>query len=254
MGEFIKTEIAGKRLAKERRLERANAFVRAVSPIIPDSLKDRYPFLDGRDRYQGRPLIGRDTPINGGVYVGAGSREAIVVDMTKSPILSGILEQVKTRTFDWDLYQQQSIAQYDKSRILSEVFTGVRTAIRETNPSEVDSYILANKWDNDVKTNLDNFYRDGFGVCRHFALGAGVIIESLIDQGILKGRVSVDRSSGSIGDRYGGHAWVRYQSQSGKIFILDPMLNYAGELTDAMHARSLGERIWEYARPSDYEA
>jgi hypothetical protein len=36
--------------------------------------------------YKGRHVIGRDERINGGVYLGSGSREEIVVDDTKSDV------------------------------------------------------------------------------------------------------------------------------------------------------------------------
>lgn len=40
--------------------------------------------------WQGRNIIGRDVPINGGVYLGGGAREAIVVDDNKQPRLDNI--------------------------------------------------------------------------------------------------------------------------------------------------------------------
>ena len=46
---------------------------------------------DGKSKYgyyDGRPIIGRGTPINGGVYIGEGVRPAIVVDDNKQPILA----------------------------------------------------------------------------------------------------------------------------------------------------------------------
>lgn len=41
-------------------------------------------------KWQGRDIIGRDRPINGGVYVGSGKREAIVVDDQKQPALNEV--------------------------------------------------------------------------------------------------------------------------------------------------------------------
>lgn len=40
---------------------------------------------DGSRYYQGRRIIGRDSPVNHGVYLGANPREAIVVDYDKYP-------------------------------------------------------------------------------------------------------------------------------------------------------------------------
>lgn len=49
--------------------------------------------IDGQDYYQGRRIIGRDTPINKGVYFTHGN-EAVVVDDEKDPILQKIYQNV----------------------------------------------------------------------------------------------------------------------------------------------------------------
>ncbi|EKD64692.1 MAG: hypothetical protein ACD_50C00323G0007, partial [uncultured bacterium] len=74
------------------------------------------------------------------------------------------------------------------------------------------------------------------------ALLAGYLLEKLTQEGILGGKVSVDRN---FIEGRGGHAWVRYTNSREEVFILDPAQDYKGTLKDAP------KNGWDYRRPED---
>lgn len=185
--------------------------------------------------FEGRRIIGRDMPINKGVYLGAGAREAIVVDDEKF----GQLEIVYQRLIDRQTKKLKGTGQDFKTGILPMVF-GLTLEILRYDLPAVDAEI--NKYPPDHKIALDQFISKGFGICRHQALLAGYLIERLIRNGILQGKVSVDRNSiPSVG----GHAWVRYTNSRDEVIILDPAQKYAGYLKDVPKDK------WFYERPDD---
>ena len=54
--------------------------------------------VNGEFFYEGRPIIHRDSGIDGGVYLGESEREAIVVDIENSPLLQRIYEKAKDKS------------------------------------------------------------------------------------------------------------------------------------------------------------
>ena len=82
------------------------------------------------------------------------------------------------------------------------------------------------------------------GVCRHQALLCGYLLEKLIKDERISGKVSVDRN---FVEGLGGHAWARYTTDRGKVYILDVAQNYKGCLGDMTKKQSR----WFYERPED---
>lgn len=183
--------------------------------------------------YQGRPIIGRDTPINGGVYVGAGRREAIVVDDAKSKHLDRIYQKLLT-----DTEKLRKIGRF-KSAILGAVYDSVRQNLPYNGEKTEE---VARPHYGDVKVSIDQFVEARTGVCRHQALLAGYLLERLKKERYVGGTASVDRNTVR---GVGGHAWVRYTNSAGDVFIIDPAQNYAGALKD------LNKDRWFYERPED---
>jgi len=187
----------------------------------------------GEKTYQGRPIIGRDRKINGGVYLGGGEREAIVVDDKKDLALDKIYQELINRR---RMAQAKGIP--FKQGILEEVWRLV-SQLMPVSVEKVEG-VRRKLPRPDTKIYLSAFI--GGGVCRHQALLTAYLLERLVKEGVLSGRVSIDRNA--VKD-LGGHAWVRYTNSAGDIFILDSTHNYLGRLDKVDRNR------WFYERPED---
>ena len=97
----------------------------------------------------------------------------------------------------------------------------------------------------DQKIGLNNYIRDGVGVCRHQALLCGYLLERLVAEHHLSGTVSVDRNQV---EGLGGHAWARYTTSGDKVIVLDVAQDYLGRLNDM----SQDQNRWFYERPKDH--
>jgi hypothetical protein len=215
----------------------------------------------GKGVFGGRPIIRRDTKINGGVYpVGTSKGEAIVVDDKKYPkeLDEGYQRVVERITESFAETSRLSIKglkkiirrnkpgnhevvdETDKKlrTVLDEVFDNLRYDIDATDKIEQNL--------NKVAINL--YMSEGVGVCRTQALLASYYIERLINDGHLDGRVSIDRNMAETMDGVvGGHSWSRYTASGGKVYIIDPAQEYAGSLEGAKNK----ENSWEYRRTED---
>ncbi|MEA3343956.1 MAG: hypothetical protein U9Q92_07395 [archaeon] len=187
------------------------------------------------ERYQGRPIIHRDSPVDGGVYLGQGQREAIVVDSQKYPKLRQLYEVAKGKATE-----RRTVR---KDRVLQAVYDTVAEAMPRQDNDAVKELIHRYKVEKDGKISLDDFLEEGVGVCRHDALACATLLELFKKEGIVRGKTSVDRNSTYLG----GHAWCRYTNSADEIFILDIAQRYIGRLEDA----SNGDR-WAYQRPEDF--
>lgn len=185
--------------------------------------------------YKGRPIIQRDSPIDGGVYIGEKEREAIVVDSQKFPELNKLFEKTKARaTFH---------GKVNKNLILQAVYDTVKEAYPNNDSNDLNSLLSKHNVHSDQKIALDVFLKEGIGVCRHTALTCGVLLELFKKKGYLKGTPSIDRNTIP---KIGGHAWCRYTNSSGEVFILDPVQNYLGKLSEVPKNHS-----WIYKRFED---
>jgi len=182
--------------------------------------------------YQGRHIIHRDSKIDGGVYLGQGQREAIVVDSEKYPRLRELYGEAKKKATE-----NGSIK---KDKILEAVYETVKEAMPIQDNDAVEKIIDEYSVRNDGKISLDVFLEEGVGVCRHDALACAALLELFGKDGITRGKASVDRNSTNLG----GHAWCRYKNSGNEIYILDVAQDYIGKLEDASN--------WEYQRPEDF--
>lgn len=193
------------------------------------------------DTYQGRKLIGRDSRIDGGVYFGTYGGEAIVVDSEKYP-------DSYQRLFDQVVTKASSDGKVQRDKVLEAVFDTVKDNIKYSQQG-VDQINAEMAVQNGDKIELSTYIDSGFGVCRHQALAAGLLLEKMKEAGHIRGQVSVDRSQkwNPIKGEREGHAWVRYTSHSGDVMILDVAQNYFGLLED-----SEGDKHgWDYLRPEE---
>ena len=183
--------------------------------------------LGGIDRYQGRHIIHRDTPIDKGVYLGSHAREAIVVDSEKYPALKRLYQIAKSKVND---YTEEEILRTVYETTI-EVFQNRGNGLEEL----LDHYNI----EDDQKIALDVFIEYGIGVCRHMALTAGALLELFKKDGYIDGKMSIDRNTTELG----GHAWIRYEKKD-EVTIIDPALGYIGNLKN-------GLKIWPYNRSED---
>lgn len=218
----MSTEVADRRVDWDRTEMEKERLLSSPYYTNPDS-SSKYGY------YAGRFIIGRDTPINGGIYLGGYSREAIVVDDEKYPReLNFLYEKVLSLRS-----RKRSL----KPGLLSTVHEVVKEALRYDH-DEVE--LLIQPFMNDRKVALNFFLIHGVGICRHQALAVAYILERLAKEGYVSGKVSVDRNH--IPGQ-GGHAWVRYRNSQGRTFIIDSAQNYCGSVDDVPRER------WLYGRP-----
>lgn len=213
MSEWNKTQVMTDRLRKEGKIEA----------------------VGGKDFYLGRPLIHRDSEVDGGVYLGQSEREAIVVDSQK---YSGIRE----------LYAVAKNKATENGRVRKDlVLEAVLQTVRDAMPKQDEKATkeIAKRYgaENDGKITLDVFIDEHTGVCRHDALACAAILEQFKKEGIIDGKPSVDRNSNHLG----GHAWCRYTNSRGEVIILDVAQKFLGKLKDATE-----QNRWAYERPENF--
>ncbi|MEK6890968.1 MAG: hypothetical protein AABX03_02425 [Nanoarchaeota archaeon] len=168
--------------------------------------------------------------------MGGSPREAIVVDSKNSQPISNLFNIARKKA---------SInGTVKRSEVLRAVFGIVYEQIPPTDNSEIlverliGTYLA---WD-DRKMNLDRFIENRVGVCRHYALACGVLLELFKKNGNIFGTPSIDRST----TFEGAHAWCRYTGSCGEVRILDVMQNFFGSIQEAE-----SEGRWDYRRPED---
>lgn len=96
------------------------------------------------------------------------------------------------------------------------------------------------------KISLDVYMSKGVGVCRTQAVLCAYLVERLVDEGKIEGKVSIDRNMDRSVDG-GGHAWARFTAPDGTVYIMDPAQHFVGTLEKA---QKNGKR-WDYRRTED---
>lgn len=202
-----------------------------------------------------RPIIGSGSDhIIGGVYPGAHPREAIVVDDRTESGGDKELANIYENEFLPELLKQTRASKMQPGTIAAHfIFDFVRRKM----PYNIDRtkkiiHILT-KGIPDQKIHLASFIANEAGVCRHQALFAGYLLEKLkneTDPTInLRGKISIERNSVRDENSRSAHAWTRYTTASGEVWIIDPAQQRIGKLRNLMK----DETTWEYARPEDIE-
>jgi len=192
--------------------------------------------LDADGKFEGRFLISRDSPIDGGVYLVYGiDGEAVVVDSTQYPEINRLYEIAKTRSAD----PKTGVVNRDK--VLDVVFGLIKETIAY-DLKAVDKIVQKSGTKDSGKIALDWFIQEGKGVCRHQGLAVAAILEKFKKDGILRGRVSMDRNQMDAG----GHGWARYVNSGGQVYILDVAQDFIGTVED-----SVGKASWDYRRPEE---
>ncbi len=193
------------------------------------TLENRLNLDVNRSMYQGRPIIHRDSPVDGGVSLGGYSREAIVVDSKKYSMLGKLYGIAKERISRG-------------SSVIKAVYDTVKETMPIQNEEAVNELIRKYQIAGDQKVPLDLFLKEGVGVCRHDALTCAALLEMFKTEGYVRGKISVDRNT----TKDGGHEWCRYTAFNGEVYILDVAQRYIGSLRNSERAGR-----WPYKRPSD---
>lgn len=186
-------------------------------------------------QFKGRNLIFRDTPIEEGVYLGSTEREALVVDSKRYPLLLEPYVEAKSRADD-------GTGMYLEPIVLEMVYDVVTERLK-TSDREVDKIMNENGVAEDNKISLHIYLERGYGVCRQQALLAAFMLERFKKERILAGKVSIDRNWQGY---MGGHAWCRYTTRKGLVYILDVRRRYFGTLEEA-----LTKADWDYRRENE---
>jgi len=211
--------------------EEVNPVAWNYTVCIEDRVEDQVKVVDGVKHFQNRPIICRDSPIDGGVYLGPTAGEAIVVDSEKYPAINNLYKIAKMKATE--------DGKINKHKVLQAVFGTVKDTI-PYNENGVNALLDDIVTGDDVKISLDVFINSKAGVCRHQALACGALLEKFKKEGHVKGTPSIDRNA----IYHGGHAWCRYTNSVGDVFILDVAQDYLGRLTDAPK-----DKRWPYERP-----
>ena len=187
----------------------SSEFLEASSP---------YSFFDGR------PIIGQSTPINGGVFLGALPHEAIVVDDSH-----GELEKAYTElmiAYAKDHPTQKSVG----TRILPYIAELVQK-LMQFSPERVRTGLAQNGIFTDHKVSLDFFLIQEVGAARHQMLLAAYLIERLIMRGYLKGSLEI-QAEFSFEEQ--NQESLIYKDDSGEEFTIDPIQFRHGESLNSL--------------------
>ena len=199
----------------------------------PDKFSPNGYFLDGGQKI---PIIGRDTAINGGIYLGGSEREAIVVDEDHDPELNNFYNEVVAEL----TRQSHGQGSLGTQELLDIIFKNAVAKMRYDGRAIAE---IADHFSGDQKIALGYFLSRQIGVCRQQALLVGYVIERLIRERKSNGYISVDRN-----ELYAGaHVWARYTSAKNQIYILDPAQKYCGRIEDVKYKK----RAWSYKRPGE---
>jgi len=201
----------------------------------------------GVGKFRGKPLIMRDTGINGGVCLGTDPREAIVVDDTADPKIAEIYDRLMATLKSGKPTEVQTVT-------YEQLFVTIGSLVRETIPHIISQKngketldLLLRSIGKDREVKLSDFF--GNGSCRHQALLAGYLLEKCIHTALISGTISLDRN---FIPNVGGHAWIRFTDPEGQIYILDATQHYSGKIEDVQSGgKAWTPLAWKYQRPEE---
>jgi hypothetical protein len=212
------------------------------------------------DKHGGREIMHRDQDPRGKVFYTTAGGEAIVVGPNKYPKVyqewyaefEDRARGAKKQTIFDKIFKKEvgpnPAGEVKRSLVLDSAFALVSEKMKYSKEGVADLLAHAGATHNGDKVELSDFMEAGVGVCRHQALALATLLFEAKDQGHIRGDISVDRSMqwSPDGDE-GGHAWVRYTSHAGEVYILDVAQGFSGTL-EASRMRPEG---WNYLRPED---
>lgn len=189
----------------------------------------------GKYLYLGKPVIGRDKPVIGGIYIGRSmNRESIKVD--DGPALNSLYEQAKSKaTINGNVRP---------GLVLQSVYYSVYNSMPHGNLDNIKSKLLSSGIGANGCASLDFFIENGMGICRHLALTCAALLEKFKADGHIRGNASVDRCSDV--SRKASHGWCRYTADSGNVHILDVGMGYLGSPVSE-------DAPWHYSRPEEWK-
>lgn len=161
--------------------------------------------------FRNRPIIGESNRINGGIFIGATSHEAIVID-EKYGLLEKIFATLEIRCGELD----HSLATYEYD-VFSKAISLTRESLRfsEEGVSQIEKRYNIKS---DDKVTLDLYLKRKVGVSRHQVLLAAFLLERLRDKGFIRGVPTIESQiSESIPQER-----LLFTSGDGEIFRFDP--------------------------------
>ena len=227
--------------------------------LRPGGVVERRQTRELKNRQDPRPTIGRDTRLGaqfapdgtllarGGVYEGDYHGPSITVD-TESEETGALIDEAYDDIIALMLSYGEN--ELDEHGVLALVGDYVAGRMR-CDEAEVDGIWYATGGRDGRKISLGVYMNRKVGMCQQHALLCGVLLERLIDAGIMSGKMSVDRNENLRNDRYEGHAWVRYTPSTGAVMILDSANKVCASLDSLEARRRAGEDLWNYTREED---
>jgi len=202
-------------------LERLRPTADFVPPVQGDLLAP-YGF------FQGRPIIGSHSRIAGGVYLGRRPREAIVVDFARQAgdllrVYREFIEQIQTDARSATMWPMSDakVRRRASDLLRGQLCARVRALIAREMPFSrpiVAQIARDHKLGADDKILLDVYIRRHGGVCRHQVCLIGALLERLVDEDWLQGRIAIVRKHAP---GHFSHAWIRYDGAGGAVYIFD---------------------------------
>lgn len=204
------------------------------------------------DRYEGMPLIGFGTPINGGVLVHAYWRQdhkdepayKVVADAIAVGPVSLFAKPSKDKDPKYNRYWEPYALLYrdallrcsDRGRFqpakaLEATFDAVSEAmVYSENVDLLYAQFGGGKFVGGTPVNLSYFLWRGEGHCRHMMAAACWTLEQMAYQGKLEGRVTTQRSTrvSSVTGEAEGHAWGEHITPTGQVTVIDVAHSYWG--------------------------
>ena len=178
--------------------------------------------------FRGRRILGSGVPIDGGVYLGRKPREAIVVD-TSRPELARVHADLVHRihvAVEADtgprLLAPGAVLGAMRRYLARNLLAEMRDLVAREMPYDdavVRAIAAELRLQPDDRIHLDVYVRRHGGVCRHQVCLVGVLLELLVRDGWIAGRVALQRKHVP---NWFSHAWVRFEDARGDIFVLDP--------------------------------
>lgn len=163
------------------------------------------------DTYRGYPLIGRDSPVEGGVY-GTAHSEMVLVD-NESPITHRAVMDVLMAVREEGSYQTM-----DTIATLSVIEEEVRERLHYDR-GKIEKMCEPYYYAKDMMF-LSEFIEEGVGVCRQQCLLAALCISEAVNQQLLSDGVArVERNTSR--KYHESHAWAVYRKTGGQEYIVD---------------------------------